>query len=107
MASLITLLEAGTTPWRREWDAAAGGHHVNLLSGRRYRGANPALLSLGLHLRSSSLPYWCGFGEARVLGLAPRRGSKAVHVLRPQVHQRGESQPADGGLSGWERFRRC
>ena len=97
MASLITLLEAGTTPWRREWDAAAGGHHVNLLSGRRYRGANPALLSLGLHLRGSSLPYWCGYGEARVLGLAPRKGSKAVHVLRPQVHQRGESQPAQAG----------
>ncbi len=31
MASLIALLEAGTTPWRREWDGAAGGgHHANL-----------------------------------------------------------------------------
>jgi antirestriction protein ArdC len=86
--SLIALLEAGTTPWRREWDAASGGHHVNLLSGRRYRGANPALLSLGMHLRGSALPYWCGFAEAKKLGIAPRRGSKAVHVLRPQVHQR-------------------
>ncbi len=88
MDSLIALLEAGTTPWRREWDAASGGHHVNLLSGRRYRGANPALLSLGMHLRGSALPYWCGFAEAKKLGIAPRRGSKAVHVLRPQVHQR-------------------
>lgn len=89
MDSLIALLEAGTTPWRREWDAASGGHHVNLLSGRRYRGANPALLGLGMHLRGSALPYWCGFAEAKKLGIAPRRGSKAVHVLRPQVHQRG------------------
>jgi antirestriction protein ArdC len=87
--SLIALLEAGTTPWRREWDATSGGHHVNLLSGRRYRGANPALLSLGMHLRGSALPYWCGFAEAKKLGIAPRRGSKAVHVLRPQVHQGG------------------
>jgi antirestriction protein ArdC len=93
--SLIALLEAGTTPWRREWDGACGGHHVNLLSGRRYRGANPALLSLGMHLRGSALPYWCGFGEAKKLGIAPRRGSKAVHVLRPQVHQRGGVE--DGG----------
>jgi antirestriction protein ArdC len=90
--SLIALLEAGTTPWRREWDAASGGHHVNLLSGRRYRGANPALLSLGMHLRGSALPYWCGFAEAKKLGIVPRRGSKAVHVLRPQVHQRGGAQ---------------
>jgi antirestriction protein ArdC len=92
VASLVALLEAGTTPWRREWDAASGGHHVNLLSGRRYRGANPALLTLGMHLRGSALPYWCGFAEAKALGIFPRKGSKAVHVLRPQVHQGGESR---------------
>jgi antirestriction protein ArdC len=89
---LVALLEAGTTSWRREWDAAAGGHHVNLLSGRRYRGANPVLLTLGLHLRGSALPYWCGFAEAKALGIFPRKGSKAVHVLRLQVHQGGESR---------------
>lgn len=97
MSSLIALLEAGTTPWRREWDAASGGHHVNLLSGRRYRGANPALLTLGMHLRGSATPYWCGFAEAKALGIVPRKGSKAVHVLRPQVHQRGESQLLEPG----------
>jgi antirestriction protein ArdC len=99
VASLIALLEAGTTPWRREWDAAAGGHHVNLLSGRRYRGANPVLLTLGLHLRASALPYWCGFAEAKALGIFPRKGSKAVHVLRPQVHQRGESRLVEPGAA--------
>jgi len=70
---------------------------VNLLSGRRYRGANPVLLTLGLHLRGSALPYWCGFSEAKALGIFPRKASKAVHVLRPQVHQRGESQLVGGG----------
>ena len=100
MASLVALLEAGTTPWRREWDAASGGHHVNLLSGRRYRGSNPALLTLGMHLRGSALPYWCGFAEAKALGIFPRKGSKAVHVLRPQVHQAGQgSAGADGQQS--------
>ncbi len=97
MASLVALLEAGTTPWRREWDAASGGHHVNLLSGRRYRGANPALLTLGMHLRGSALPYWCGFSEAKALGIFPRKGSKALHVLRPQVHQGVESRLAEPG----------
>jgi antirestriction protein ArdC len=113
VASLIGLLEAGTTPWRREWDAAAGGHHVNLLSGRRYRGANPVLLTLGLHLRGSALPYWCGFAEAKALGIFPREGSKAVHVLRPQVHQRGESrlvvesegEPSAGAGHSWVSYR--
>ena len=100
MASLVALLDAGTTPWRREWDAASGGHHVNLLSGRRYRGANPALLTLGMHLRGAALPYWCGFAEAKALGIFPRKGSKAVHVLRPQVHQLGEGQLAESGSAG-------
>ena len=95
VGTLVALLEAGTTPWRREWDAALGGHHVNLLSGRRYRGANPALLTLGMHLRGSALPYWCGFAEAKALGIFPRKGSKAVHVLRPQVHCPRESMQAE------------
>ena len=85
---LIAQLEAGTSPWRREWDASCGDHHRNLRSGRRYRGVNPILLTLGMHRRGSSLPYWCGWGEARALGLVPRTGTKAVMVLRPQQHRR-------------------
>lgn len=86
--ALVTAMAAGVSPWRRPWDSFDGGHHVNLISGRRYRGANPILLTLGLQQRASSLPYWCGYGEARRQGLVPRRGSKAVVVLRPQVHRR-------------------
>jgi antirestriction protein ArdC len=59
---------------------------VNLISGRRYRGASPVLLTLGMHLRGSALPFWCGFGEGKTCGLSPRKGSKAVYVLQPQVH---------------------
>lgn len=87
VSSLITLMEKGTTPWRREWESS-GGHHVNLFTGRAYRGANPILLTLGLHQRGTCLPYWCGAAEARAHGLVPRQGSRAVHVLRPQVKRR-------------------
>ncbi|MFM1812627.1 MAG: hypothetical protein RLZZ336_1565 [Cyanobacteriota bacterium] len=117
VASLISLLEAGASPWRREWDPCRSGHHANLRSGRRYRGVNPILLTLGMHLRGSVLPYWCGWGEARALGLSPRQGCRAVHVLRPLVHRRGGAvaspaarpmrdgdDPADAG-STWVSFR--
>jgi len=57
VSSLIQLLEAGTTPWRRPWGSSGGGHHVNLLSCHRYQGANPILLPPGMHLRYSRLPY--------------------------------------------------
>ena len=87
VASVIELMQGGTTPWRRPWDGGAGGHHVNLLSGRRYRGGNPVLLTFGLHQRGSALPYWCGFAEAKALGLVPRKGSKAVSIVRPQLQR--------------------
>jgi len=99
VAALIAQMEAGTTPWRRPWDSRGGGHHVNLLTGRPYRGANPILLTLGMHRRESSLPYWCGFVEAQRLGLSPRRGSRGVAILRPQGQggPAGESSgPGDG-----------
>jgi antirestriction protein ArdC len=114
VTSLIALMEAGTTPWRRPWEDNGGGHHLNLISGRRYRGANPILLTFGLHIlmaqrpavcpHGAALPYWCGFAEAKAFGLFPRKGSKAVHVLRPQVTRRGESMPdennSEGGVDG-------
>lgn len=96
VSSLIALMEQGTAPWRREWDAQQGGHHVNLFSGRCYRGANPILLTIGLHQRGATLPYWCGAGEARSHGLTPKRGSKAVIVVRPQVRRRGSSSEDQG-----------
>jgi antirestriction protein ArdC len=106
VASLIELMEAGSAPWRRPWDGTGGGHHVNLISGHRYRGANPILLTLGMHIRGSALPFWCGFAEARKLGIFPRKGSKAVHILRPQLHSREES--GEGGevtLRSWASYR--
>ncbi|MEB3260401.1 MAG: zincin-like metallopeptidase domain-containing protein [Cyanobacteriota bacterium] len=111
VSSLIALMESGTAPWRREWDAHQGGHHVNLLSGRSYRGANPILLTIGLHQRGASLPYWCGVVEAKSHGLLPKRGSKAVIVLRPQVWRRGAGAeepdaPASSPLAR-EEERRC
>lgn len=98
--TVIALMEQGTNPWRRPWDSQAGGHHRNLVSGRRYRGANPVLLALGQQLRGSSLPYWCGFVEAKSAGLVPRRGARAVAVLRPQVHRRSPREDdSTGGAS--------
>ena len=106
VADLIALLERGTTPWRRPWDASSGGHHCNLLSGHRYTGTNPILLTLGMHLRGSALPFWCGFAEAKKLGIFPKKGSKAVRILRPLLHSREEE--GEGGekvLRSWASFR--
>ena len=78
----------------------------NLISGHRYRGAKPVLLTLGMHIRGSALPFWGGFAEAKKLGIFPRKGSKTVHILRPQLHCREE--PGVGGevnLRSWASYR--
>jgi antirestriction protein ArdC len=103
---LIELLEVGSTPWRRPWDSRGGGVHINLLSGRAYRGGNPILLELGMAMRGAELPFWCGFAEAKKLGLFPRKGSKSVRILRPQL-QSSEKEGSDGEpvLRSWARYR--
>ena len=106
VVALIELLEAGVAPWRRPWDSTGTGHHVNLLSGHRYRGSNPILLTLGMHIRGSALPYWCGFAEAKRLGIFPKKGSKAVHIMRPQLHSK-EEEVASGEITlrSWASYR--
>ncbi|MFM7268764.1 MAG: zincin-like metallopeptidase domain-containing protein [Cyanobium sp.] len=98
VSDLIALMEQGGSPWRRPW-RQEGGRHVNLCSGRAYRGANPVLLTLGMELRGSALPFWCGWGEARRLGVAPRRGSRGVTILRP-LPLGGSQERGDGAAGG-------
>jgi len=54
-----------------------------------------------MHIRCSALPFWCGYAEAKGLGISPKKGSKAAMILRPQLHQQGDqaepSQQAEAG----------
>jgi len=103
---LIELLEAGVTPWRKPWDCHGGGVHINVLTGRAYRGGNPILLELGMAMRGASLPFWCGFAEAKKLGIVPRKGTKSVRILRPQLHSREEeSEGGEKVLRSWASYR--
>lgn len=97
LADLIQLLEGQPLPpWRKPWAGQAGSHR-NLLTRQPYRGVNPLLLEMGLLLRNQRLPLWLGASQARAKGWFPRKGSKGVRILRPQLHERhqldSEGQP--------------
>lgn len=93
---LCTLMEqSDLAPWRRDW-AGHQGEHRNLLSGHHYRGSNPILLELGSMLRGLTMPLWLGGAEAKARGWFPRKGSKAVRIIRPQVNKREEESPETG-----------
>lgn len=93
---LITLMEqSDLAPWRRDWAGQAGAHR-NLVTGHEYRGSNPILLELGAMLRGLTMPLWLGGAEAKGRGWFPRKGSKAVRIIRPQVNRREEESPETG-----------
>jgi hypothetical protein len=107
-------MQQGVAPWRKPWDGSGGGHHCNLISGHRYRGSNPILLTLGMHIRCSALPFWCGYAEAKGLGISPKKGSKAAMILQPQLHQQAEeleagqreqADGAEGASRSWVSYR--
>ena len=99
-ADLVALMESSDLPpWRREW-AGHQGEHRNLLSGHHYRGSNPILLELGSMLRGHTLPLWLGGAEAKARGWWPRKGSKAVRIVRPQLNKREQTDAAGQPVTG-------
>ncbi|MGH7953255.1 MAG: ArdC family protein [Limisphaerales bacterium] len=73
---IISLLEAGTVPWRKPWNVQAGLPR-NLVSKKPYRGINVWLLH-SMHYES---PYWLTFRQALELGGNVRKGEKACRVM--------------------------
>lgn len=100
VTDLVALMEsADLPPWRREWQGAQGEHR-NLCSGHVYRGSNPILLELGSLMRGHTSPLWLGAAEARGQGWFPRKGSKAVRIVRPQLNQREQTDDNGKPVTG-------
>jgi antirestriction protein ArdC len=75
-ARVVSLLEAGTVPWRKPW----GGQRLwprNLISGHRYRGVNVFLTACSCY----SSPFWLTYKQAQALGGHVRKGEKATPIV--------------------------
>ena len=84
---LITLMESGKQPWRKEWDCTNGGKQQNILSHHIYTGQNPALLAFYQMARGYPLPLWAGGGQIKTKGWKIRKGSKACYICVPSKYQ--------------------
>jgi antirestriction protein ArdC len=73
---IVALLEKGTVPWRKPWNAQARFPR-NLVSKKPYRGVNVFLL----HAMSYESPFWLTFRQAQELGGSVRQGEKACPVV--------------------------
>ena len=75
-ARIIALLEQGTVPWHRPWDASTEWPQ-NLFGKNRYGGVNVFVL-LALNYKS---PFWLTYRQAIGLGGQVRKGEKACPVV--------------------------
>jgi len=103
---LISLMESGQAPWRREWNRVQA-NHINFLTNHKYSGSNIILLEFGMCSKvDASLPFWCGAGEARKYGVFPKKGSKSVRIIRPQLNKvEEENDQGEVSEKTWTSFK--
>ena len=73
---IMELLESGTVPWRKTWNAVSN-QPKNLISKKEYRGINVFMLACMPY----SCPYWLTFKQASDKGGHVRKGEKSTPVI--------------------------
>jgi antirestriction protein ArdC len=73
---IMELLEQGTVPWRKTWNAQSN-MPKNMVSKKEYRGVNTFLLSC-MPYRS---PYWMTFKQVQDKGGHVKKGEKSTPVI--------------------------
>lgn len=87
---IMELLEQGTVPWRKTWNAQTN-HPQNLISRKDYRGINIWLLASS----EFSSPYWLTFKQCQDKGGHVRKGEKSTPVVFWKWAERKDSDYAD------------
>ena len=79
--TLISVMEKGCNPFRKEWSPEAD--HMNITTGEYYQNGNLIALEIYKLAQGHKHPYWCGFKQAQKWGLKIKKGSKSAIILRP------------------------
>ena len=56
-------------------------------------------------MRGAVLPFWCGAAEVKKHGIFPKKGSKSVRILRPQVNKKEEEIEGEMKEKIWTSFK--
>ena len=86
-SKIVSALEAGTPPWRRDWDrtvaAAMSGFALpcNGVSKRAYRGINRLMLGMDVRVIETGDPRFLSFDQAKDKGWHVKKGEKIVACL--------------------------
>lgn len=80
-AAIIAKLEAGTRPWKMEWNAGGQGMMPRRVNGERYRGINVLLLWGAASASGYAADTWMTFNQALELGGAVRKGERSTQIV--------------------------
>jgi antirestriction protein ArdC len=89
-ARMMELLEQGTVPWRKTWNAASS-QPKNMVSKKEYRGINVFMLACMPY----SSPYWMTYKQCSDKGGHVIKGSKSTPVVFWKWIDRKEGDGAD------------
>jgi antirestriction protein ArdC len=78
--SILTQLEEGTAPWRKEW-LAQGYTPKSLSSNKRYNGINYMLLSFQAMAKGYTSPWWGTYKQITERGGGVIKGEKGTPVV--------------------------
>ncbi|MEM6559994.1 MAG: ArdC-like ssDNA-binding domain-containing protein [Planctomycetota bacterium] len=78
---IVSLLEAGTAPWKSSVLGTPIGRPMSLTTGRPYRGVNVFLLAMAGLAGGHDSAYWVTYKQAQALGGQVRRGEKGTLVV--------------------------
>lgn len=76
---IITMLEGGTIPWRKPWNAG-GSLATSLSSGKHYRGINQMILGLIALIEDYDSSIWGTYAQIEKHGGRVRKGEKSTAV---------------------------
>ena len=93
---IVSLLEAGTAPWRSSVLGTPLGRPTSLTTGRPYRGVNTFLLAMAGLAGGHASAYWTTYRQAQALGGQVRKGEKGTLVVFWKTLDNGEVDPETG-----------
>jgi antirestriction protein ArdC len=96
---IIEMLEKGTAPWQKPWEAGAAALPFNPTSDRGYRGGNALHLMATAARRGFTDPRWLTYRQSQENGWQVRQGEKGTQIEYWQFSDRraragaGETAP--------------
>lgn len=91
---IVEMLEKGTAPWQKPWDAGSATIPFNPTSERNYRGGNALHLMATAARKGFTDPRWFTYRQAQENGWQVRQGEKGTQIEYWQFDDRNGSSRA-------------